>query len=195
MTRQVGRVVRYRFRATFGRRWPGYLAIVVLIGLIGGVAMAAVAGARRTQSSFSTFLASTNPSDLTMSTYGFDVASSKYSQDLTDKIKRLPQVKRVESWIGIGALPLNADGSPHIVATASPVGSLDGLFFDQDRATAVEGRLANPDRDDEFETTALGRGSSTCTSGRSFRRGCTRSTRRRRPASGRRPSPPLAVST
>jgi hypothetical protein len=156
VTRQVGRVVRYRFRATFGRRWPGYLAIVVLIGLIGGVAMAAVAGARRTQSSFSTFLASTNPSDLTMSTYGFDVASSKYSQDLTDKIKRLPQVRRVESWIGIGALPLNADGSPHIVATASPVGSLDGLFFDQDRATAVEGRLANPDRDDEFETTALG---------------------------------------
>ena len=30
----------YRFRATFGQRWPGYLAIALLVGLVGGVAMA-----------------------------------------------------------------------------------------------------------------------------------------------------------
>jgi len=46
------RVAAYRFRATFGRRWGGYLALVLLIGLVGGLAMGAVAGARRTQSSF-----------------------------------------------------------------------------------------------------------------------------------------------
>ena len=60
-------VAWYRFRATFRRRWPGYLAIVLLIGLVGGLAMASIAGARRTQSSYPTFLASTNPSDLTVS--------------------------------------------------------------------------------------------------------------------------------
>ena len=37
-------VAWYRFTATFGRRWGGYLAIVVLIGMIGGIAMAAVSG-------------------------------------------------------------------------------------------------------------------------------------------------------
>jgi len=58
------RVAWYRFRATFGRRWGGLLAIVLLVGLIGGLAMGAVAGARRTQSSFPAFLRSTNPSDL-----------------------------------------------------------------------------------------------------------------------------------
>ena len=42
---QVFRVAWYRFRATFGRQWGGYLSIVVLIGLLGGLAMGAVAGA------------------------------------------------------------------------------------------------------------------------------------------------------
>jgi hypothetical protein len=42
------RVAPYRFRATFGRRWGGYLALVVLIGLVGGLAMGSVAGAQRT---------------------------------------------------------------------------------------------------------------------------------------------------
>ena len=63
---RILRVAWYRFRATFGRRWPGYLAIVLLIGLIGGTAMASIAAARRTQASFATFLASTNPSDLSV---------------------------------------------------------------------------------------------------------------------------------
>jgi len=39
-----------------------YLGIVLLIGLVGGVAMASIAGARRTESSFPAFIASTNPS-------------------------------------------------------------------------------------------------------------------------------------
>ena len=54
----------YRFRACFHDRWGGYLALVLLLGLVGGVAMAAVAGARRTQASFPAYLASTNPGDV-----------------------------------------------------------------------------------------------------------------------------------
>jgi hypothetical protein len=59
-------VTWYRFRSTFGRRCGGYLSVVVLIGLIGGIAMASIAAGRRTQSSYPTFLASTNPSDMTV---------------------------------------------------------------------------------------------------------------------------------
>jgi hypothetical protein len=65
----MGRVLRlawYRFRATFGRRWSGYLSLVLLVGLVGGVALASAAAARRTESSFPVFLASTDPSDLTV---------------------------------------------------------------------------------------------------------------------------------
>jgi hypothetical protein len=60
-TASVVREAGYRFRACFRARWTGYLALVLLIGVVGGVAMAAVAGARRTQSSFPAYLASTNP--------------------------------------------------------------------------------------------------------------------------------------
>src|SRR5437763_7513732 len=61
---QVLRVSWYRFRATLRRRRRGYLALVLVIGLVGGLAMGAIAAARRTQSSFAVFRASTNPSDL-----------------------------------------------------------------------------------------------------------------------------------
>ena len=42
---------------------------MVLVGLIGGLRSGSLAAARRTQSSFSTFLASTNPSDLSVAVY------------------------------------------------------------------------------------------------------------------------------
>jgi hypothetical protein len=66
---QLLHVTWYRYRATFARQLPAYLTVVLLIGLLGGVAMASVAGARRTQSSNPVFLASTNASTLTMAVY------------------------------------------------------------------------------------------------------------------------------
>src|ERR1700736_1149065 len=39
----VVREAGYRFRACFRDRWVGYLALVLVLGLVGGVAMAAVA--------------------------------------------------------------------------------------------------------------------------------------------------------
>jgi hypothetical protein len=53
-------VAWYRFRATLRRRWPGYLVIVLLIGLVGGIAMGSIAGARRTQSTFAAYPAATD---------------------------------------------------------------------------------------------------------------------------------------
>ena len=48
-------VAWYRFQGTFHRRRGGYLAIVLLIGLVGGIAMRAIAGpggpSRRTRHS------------------------------------------------------------------------------------------------------------------------------------------------
>ena len=41
----------YRFRATFGHRWGGLLAVVLLTGLLGGLSMGAIEAARTTESS------------------------------------------------------------------------------------------------------------------------------------------------
>ena len=150
-------VVWYRSRTTFARRWSAYLGLILLVGLIGGIAMASMAAGRRTQSSYPAFLAGTNVSDLTMSTYGVtNAAASNYSPTLTREIAHLPEVKRVESWVGAEVAPLEQDGAPNLTAPINPVGSVDGLFFNEDRATPVVGRMADPGRADEFVTTALG---------------------------------------
>ena len=152
------RVVWYRIRTTFGRRWGAYLALVLLVGLIGGIAMGSIAAARRTQSSYPAFLAATHASDLTMSTYGIanNSTASDYSPMLTREIAHLPEVTRVESWVGAGVIPVEPDGAPNLNAPLNSVGSVDGLYFDEDRATPVVGRMADPNRADEFVTTALG---------------------------------------
>ena len=83
----AARVVRYRSRTTFARQWGAYLSLVLLIGLIGGIAMGSIAAARRTQSAYPAFLAATNASDLTMSTYGVtnNSSASNYSPRLTKR--------------------------------------------------------------------------------------------------------------
>jgi FtsX-like permease family len=153
-------VVWYRFRATFRRRWGGYLAIVLLVGLVGGLAMASLAGARRTQSSFPTFLASTGPSDLTIAvfppgnvTFG---SAGGYSASLTRAIKGLPGVTRVESWVQPFGVELSPRGIPetNALSDVTAVGSLDGLSFNMDRPGVVEGRMADPTHANEFVTTA-----------------------------------------
>ena len=124
MRASATRVVWYRSRTTFARRRGAYLGLVVLIGLIGGIAMGSIAAARRTQSSYPAFLASTNASDLTMSTYGIvnDSAASNYSPMLTREIAHLPDVKRVESWVGAEVAPLEPDGAPNLTAPGQPCG-------------------------------------------------------------------------
>ena len=62
------RLARYRFRTVLAQRWTGYLTVVVLVGLLGGVALGSMAAARRTKAAFPVYLASTNPSNLTLAT-------------------------------------------------------------------------------------------------------------------------------
>jgi hypothetical protein len=159
VTGQLVRVSRYRFRATFGRRWGAYLSLVLLIGLIGGLAMGALAAARRTESSFPTFLASTNPSNLSLGTalwnpfLGF---TDGYNSALIAEISRLPDVRHVASYAGMYTEPLNSDGQPTKAAQNANMdvdGSVGGLFFTQDRVTVVQGRMADPNRPDEIMMT------------------------------------------
>ena len=153
-------VAWFRFCATFRRRCASDVSLIVLIGLVGGVGMGAVAAARRTQSSFSTLLASTNPPDLTVAIYGadsFDPSSNpSYSSKLTSRIAHLPHVKRVEAGIDLEAAPLRPDGAPRLgtIGPTYPIASVDGLYFDQDRVALTKGRMADPHNPDEIMMTA-----------------------------------------
>ncbi len=154
---QVLPVAWYRFRATLGRRWGGYASVILLIGLVGGIAMASIAGARRTQSSYPTFISSTNPSTLTISTFAANSGGNPTgSAKLTARIRHLPDVRTARTLLAPEIVPLAKDGAPRLDAFGNSIsgGSVDGLLLDQDRVSAVQGRLADPNRAGEFEVTA-----------------------------------------
>ena len=159
--RQILGVVWYRFRATSRRRWPGYVAIVMLLALMGGLALAAVAGARRTQSFYPNYLVDTNPSNLVVSPniQGATIANSAHSSILTKEFSQIPDVKRVVDYTYLNVIPLRKNGTPNpgnalVSSEADPVGSADGEFFQQDRVTVIEGRMPNSNNPDEFVTDA-----------------------------------------
>ncbi len=156
MKTQASRVAGYRFRTTFARRWPGYLSVAVLVGLLGGLAMAAVAGARQTESSFSQLYASTNPTNLSggIAVYNPSAGAafdSGYSASRAATISHLPLVAHVGLDVGLNMGPVTPAGEP--VPSSAGIGidgSLGGEYFTQDRVLVTSGRLPNPARPDEF---------------------------------------------
>jgi len=147
----------YRTVTGWRRQRTSYAVLVLLIGLVGGVALGSLAAARRTASSFSTFLASTNPSDLMIEPAGGGpgVGQPAHDQQLVDAVRRFPEVTHVESYVALSASlvkggkvqPRSLDNNVVLV------GSVDGLLFDQDRFAVTSGRMANPARAEEVVVT------------------------------------------
>ena len=150
------RVWRYHFRANLHQRWPGYLSIVLLIGLVGGVAMVSIAGARRSQSTFGAYLAATRASNLQFQTSG---SSDQFGiTTLSGKLAHLPHVEHVADAPSLLVIPLGANGKPLPSAfndnDVQEVGSNGGMYFSQDRVIVTQGQMADPARTDEMVATS-----------------------------------------
>jgi hypothetical protein len=148
-------IARYRMRVTIGHRWRSYLIIVVLVGFLGGLGLGGLAAARRTQSSFSSFLAATNPSNLNVAAYGAQTGSQSnpdYNPALTSAIAHLPGVTHVAAGFVVVGAPLTPRGAPRIRVTglAYPVASVSGLFYSYDRMAVTQGRIAAANRPNEI---------------------------------------------
>jgi ABC-type lipoprotein release transport system permease subunit len=140
----VLRVCAYRFVTTFRRQWGAGLTIVILIGLVSGVGLGALSGARRTQTSFSTFFASTNPSDLGVAAF------TPRPHDFTKALQQLPSVRSVSTYVTMSGEILRSNESPlQLQPKISVVGSTGQEFFTKDRFTVTQGRAANPRMGDE----------------------------------------------
>ena len=156
MTGRLFDAAWYRLGATFRRRWPGYLSVVLLVGLVGGVAMASIAGARRTQSAFPAYLRATDASDLQFQTSDLSNVSNSFSSTdpLLKKLARLPHVAHVASAPFLLVIPAGSNGKSLPSALnnddVQEVGSQGGMYFSQDRVTLVAGRMADPNRPDEM---------------------------------------------
>ena len=140
----------YWWRASTRRRWRALVGVTLLLGIIGGLSLFAIAGARRTQSAYPRFLRSTNPS--TMAVNMGDLTPE--SREAMAKISRLPQVVQVRPYTSFYTAVVIGD-EPDFSQEFETLGSIDGRYFDQDIFTPTSGRRPDPARPDEIAVNEL----------------------------------------
>ncbi len=140
------RAVWVRARADLRRRLLGWVALALLIGIAGGAAIAIAAAARRTDTAYQRFLASSSPSDAS-------VTESKdfLTKDLDlDQVAALPEVERSARASFLFFLGRTADGRRLSQIDFQPLATTRGpLGTSLDRWKVLEGRRFDPDQVDE----------------------------------------------
>jgi hypothetical protein len=124
------------------RRWRGTVFLTVLVGLIGAVVLASAAGAHRSETSLSRFIAYSRSSDAEI-----DVQDASPAE--LAAFRRVPQVA---DFALLHAYALNIHGRPALKNAATVDGRLGSVV---DRARLVRGRFANPANPNE---TMIGEG-------------------------------------
>jgi putative ABC transport system permease protein len=134
-----GRVMRAAFllsRTELRHRWPSLIVLAVLVALTGGVTLTAVAGARRTSSSYRRFLEKSRNQDLII--FADDVRPADVA-----KLRAMPGVDA----IGYGRQMTIVRPSGEFIGVG---GALDDVIFhDVYRLRIVEGRPVRPGASDE----------------------------------------------
>jgi hypothetical protein len=136
----------YYWRATRLRSRRRVVVVALICGLLGTVALGALAGARRTDSAYGRYLASINSSDVFVNVPGPVLASLR-------QIEHLPGVLSAGVWLGLSADPVVHGRVDDSFTTDAVTGSLDGEYFRQDRVTVLAGRLPPLDATNEIALT------------------------------------------
>lgn len=124
----------YYWRATRRRSWRRAVAVALVCGLLGTVALGALAGARRTDTAYGRYLASINSSNVLVNIPGPDLAAIR-------QVEHLPGVVSGRAWLGLAGEPVVHGRVDDSFPADGFAGSLDGEYFRQDRMTVVAGRL------------------------------------------------------
>src|SRR5215469_1814538 len=146
----------YWWRASARRSWRSALAVALVGGLLGAVALAGVAGARRTSSAYGRYLTSINASDVLVSTPGRLPGVS--AARLIALISRLPGVTSSGAFLGMNSEPIFHGRIDDAYLSNGLDGSFGdqragGEFFRQDRMTVLAGRLPSPGSTSEIVLT------------------------------------------
>ncbi|HYA51236.1 MAG TPA: ABC transporter permease, partial [Streptosporangiaceae bacterium] len=126
-----------RLRAELRHQWRVWLALAVLLGVIGGIALTAAAGARRTDTAYPRFLRASHAAQLAV----FPPRSG--FGGYFRAVARLPEVSSSASAAFLQMSLPGRGASPYsgLTAEASPVGG-DGVALD--RVKVLAGRLFDP---------------------------------------------------
>lgn len=121
------------------RRWPATVALTVAVALLGGAAMAAVAGSRRSHSSMDRFVASSRPADIL-------VAAQPGGGAALGRLGSIDGVARSAPGTLYALFPAQDLGEVFFPMVAS----LDGAIHTEINVPRVlSGRLADPDQPHE----------------------------------------------
>jgi ABC-type lipoprotein release transport system permease subunit len=127
-------------RTELVRRWRGLVLLGVLAGLAGGLVIAGLEGAERTSSSYRRMRQELRGADVVF----FPSQSGVYDADIT----LLDQIPEVESWGGFAIMPSQFLELPPGSSPFALVGP--DWFGEIEAAKVIEGRLPEPDADDEL---------------------------------------------
>src|SRR5207302_3464300 len=118
----------------------------IIVGVLGGVVVAAVAGARRTESAYPRFVEAQHGMDAVIGYYGAD------SKSVIAKARRLPDVaESTELYLMPLSMKTESGRTAGYFSDVFPLASPDGAFGTRiNRIKILEGRAANPDRIDEI---------------------------------------------
>lgn len=138
-------VLRFR-RETARRRWS-FVLIVVVIGLAAGLAIAAAAGARRSDAAYGRFLEWSHDPELSFS--GCDCTAEQLYEEF-DRIRAQPWVEETARFGFANVLVELPDGSRPSFLALGPAVDLDGRVGSElPRVKLLDGRLPDPARADE----------------------------------------------
>jgi hypothetical protein len=136
----VGMCARARLR----RKVWGTVAVAVLIVVAGGAVLAAVAGARRTDSAYPRLLHRLHASDVNVIPHAYP------GVDPAD-LAKLPQVSHIAPIVGFGIADRAKNGGVSGDFSNYATTSLDGVaYYQADRYDLLEGRLPKPGRSREI---------------------------------------------
>ena len=88
--------VLLRIRSDLRARWRAWLGLTLIMGIAGGAVIAAVAGARRTDSSYSRFLGAMRAPDALV----FESVDPSFASIPPDKLSAMPQVAATARLVG-----------------------------------------------------------------------------------------------
>ncbi len=122
-----------------GRRWRALVALGVLAGLVGGLALAAVAGARRTSTAYERYREATGRSDAIVFATLLGIFDADYGP-----VRSLPEVEDA------GEFALTTAELEGIPGSSPLAPNDDRLYRTINRPLLVAGRLPEPGRVDEM---------------------------------------------
>lgn len=129
-------------RVELRNRWVSVISVGLLLGLVGGIGIACLAGARRTSTVMSRHLQASDAPDL-------EIDPGSFSPEADRALRQLPGVIDAGYWVTYSAFKLGADGEVDDRFADALAFTTDGRYLDMDRIAVADGRRLDPTRPDE----------------------------------------------